>query len=147
MKTRARAIFLIAMQLAALASCGGDAPSSDTTDTQNGEVTTADPNYPKFELKDFGNAEFHIAGPLNNYGSYYFVEEQTGDVMSDAVYKRAMIVEEALNVHFTYEQLNGEGTNKGINLLPPLQAAAMAGDDAYQLVLTHSMNSIAKIVT
>jgi len=147
MKTRALAIFLIAMQLAALASCGGDTPSSDTTDAQTDAVTTADPNYPSFEKKDFGGAEFHIAGPLNNYGSYYFVEEQTGDVMSDAVYKRAMIVEEALNVDFTYEQLNGEGTNKGINLLPPLQAAAMAGDDLYQLVLTHSMNSIATIVT
>ena len=148
MLKRILAAMLVLLQLAAFASCGSDEPAAvETTAADTAEVTTVDPAYPTFEKTNFDGAGFHIAGPLNNYSSYYFVEEQTGEVMNDAVYKRAVLVEDELNVNFTYELLNGEGTNNGINLMPPLQASAMAGDDTYQLVLTHSMNSIANIVT
>jgi len=151
MKMRILAAILAAMQLLLLAACGAETPDATENDAQSTDTTVAettqDPNAPDFEFKDFKNARFHIAGPANNYGNLYFVEEEVGEVMQDAVYKRALLVEEDLKVDFTYERLNGEGTTNGINLLPPLQAAAAAGDDLYQLILTHSMNSISTIVT
>ncbi|MBE6561323.1 MAG: extracellular solute-binding protein [Ruminococcaceae bacterium] len=150
MKMRILAAILAAMQLLLLAACGATTPDAPETDVQSTDTTVAettrDPDAPDFEFKDFKNARFHIAGPANNYGNLYFVEEETGVAMQDAVYNRARMVEEDLGVKFTYERLNGEGTSNGINLLPPLQAAAAAGDDLYQLVLTHSMNSISTIV-
>ncbi len=151
MMKRILAALLIAAQLVCITACGNDPadPSAGETTAPTEttpEETTRDPNAPDFELKNFNNARFHIAGPANNYGNLYFVEEETGAAMQDAVYARARMVEEELGVKFTYERLNGEGTSNGINLLPPLQAAAAAGDDLYQLVLTHSMNSISSIV-
>ncbi len=144
---RMLSLLLLGAMLLFAVSCGGDAPTDTGSGDTTPEETTADPNFPAIEKCDYQNEEFHIAGPINNYGRLYFVEEQTGEVMDDAVFKRSQLVEEYLGIDITYEQLNGEGTTNGINLIPPLQAAAMAGEDAYQLVLTHSMNSIANLVT
>ena len=82
MKMRILAAILAAMQLLLLAACGAETPDASETDVQSTDTTVAettrDPDAPDFEFKNFKNARFHIAGPANNYGSLYFVEEETG---------------------------------------------------------------------
>ena len=95
---------LLAMALS-VASCGGGNgdTNNDTTTSAGGDTTTAAPEdtSPKLELpdKNFGGTEFTIlSSDLNSYE--YDAEEQTGDIVEDAVYKRNSKVEELLGVDF-----------------------------------------------
>lgn len=143
MMKRYLTLLLIAAQLTALTSCGGSEAASDTTaaDTTTVPVETADPTVPNFEYKDFGGADFTVAYVSASYADRYFIaEEETGDVMTDAVFQRNLAVEEAVNIHLQFEKIPND------DIASPLRAASMSGDDAYQLALAHNMTGIASMV-
>ena len=146
MKKTTTAVLLIAM-LAACASCGESGTAVETTagtDTTVPAVEeTTESIAPKFEPKDFGGVDFNIVSTVSGYDegdNWFIAEEENGDTLNDAVYKRNVIVEETLNVNLTYEQI------VQLNMAQPLLEAAMAGDDCYHLALTHQMNGLSTMV-
>lgn len=128
---------LLAMALS-VASCGGGNgdTNNDTTTSAGGDTTTAAPEdtSPKLELpdKNFGGTEFTIlSSDLNSYE--YDAEEQTGDIVEDAVYKRNSKVEELLGVDFNIISQPGDwparDTFNGL-----IKNSVLAGDGEYDLI-------------
>ncbi len=119
------------------ASCGGTStPSDDTTssDTTTEAVTTANPLADNLPEKDYNGAEFNIT--INTYcETGYHAEEQTGDVLSDAIYNRNKAVEDRFNVklNFISEAYSAFTTT--------IQNSVLAGDDEYQLLAHHNMSA------
>ena len=143
MKKRTSILLLIAL-LASAASCGESAASAETTAASGTESTTAAETLPAgIESCDYGGKTFTILAPSwGLYKNYFFAEEQNGEVMNDALYERDLIVEDYLGV--SIEHLL-QGTINDI--MPSVQAAVMAGDDTYSLVLTHCIMDVANMVT
>ena len=147
MKTQRTLTLLLAALMAAgtftFASCGGDgsgtqaettAPTGGATEAVDAETEAPDP----FEGFDFGGEEIRMLVSANDYdglgSSNYAIkheEEENGDIVKDAVYKRNMNVEELLNVKFVFTD-NEENYDGIKSSLPKL---IMAGDDAYDLVI------------
>ncbi len=135
---------LLALSLVNI-SCGGNAELPKTSDT-SGETTTAAETTVKsvgFEKSDFGGAEFCIIAPNHGtYPLYYFADEQTGEVMNDSVYKRKQLVEDYANVKLT------NVFAESISDLPTkVLTSVQAGDDEYQMALTHCFVGLQGLVT
>ena len=146
MKTQRTLTLLLAALMAAgtftFASCGGDSPATDvqtnapTNDTGAVEEVTAEPD--PFEGFDFGGEEIRMLVSANDYdgrgSSNYAIkheEEESGDVVKDAVYKRNMNVEELLNVKFVFTDNEEDYT-----VIPKtVSKFVTAGDDAYDLII------------
>jgi len=128
---------LLLLCIVLLASCGGEAPAADTTAadstvTTAPEETTISDDLGKY---DFGGRVFNIVYSADQLGSTwpYTIEEETGDILSDAVYRREINVEDRFNVDITWFSAGGE--NKEVyNAFRP---AVMAGDQTYQLAINH----------
>lgn len=123
-------------------ACGGSPSGDDKKTPENTSTTTAadaateepDP----FADFDYGGAEVRILVSANDYdghGSSLFTikneDEETGDVVKDAVYKRNKDVEELLNVKFTFT----ENTDDYGAIPKTLQQVILGGDDAYELII------------
>ena len=140
------ALLLTALLASSLISCGGD--TTDTTVT-NAPETTADTAVETealdaLELRmleddglgevDFGGKEFHILG-VDYYDYAYYIEEETGDVLEDTVFRRNSAVEERFNIKITAETMD-YGTQ-----IAHLKRTVTAGDDAYQLYAGHVVST------
>ena len=143
MKTHTAAALLLSLMICAgLASCadepnaGNETGTPDTAATSDVTDTVTEEIDPLAEL-DFGGEEirFFISSfDLNGWGpSDYLIEtpeEETGDVVSDAVYKRNHAVEDLLNVTLSFSE-----TDEDWNSIPStLSQTILAGDDAYDAV-------------
>ena len=131
--------FILISLLAGLASCGSESGSNDISAEQSSaggasdETETADSaisdNLPD---KDYNGYDFRIlmrCTPI--WTKEMFVDEATGDVVDDAVYRRNQIVSERFGVNFTLiESSNTNYELDGVN-------AILAGDDAYDLIAAH----------
>ena len=140
--THLSTLILTALLASSLVSCGGDtAVTQDSTDA----VTTADTAAETEELdalaqrmlvddgledKDFGGRTFRILGD-EECVNHYLMEEQTGDVMDDAVYERNLAVTERFNIVLEAEVFEESQMAK------TLKNSVMAADDAYQLFSGH----------
>jgi len=100
-------VLIFTLTVSFVAGCQSDNPSAntkETTVTDNTDVT--DMNYAANYLPDadYGGYEFRIVTPPN--GSYNLmsleadVEEETGDILYDAIYRRNRIIEERYNILF-----------------------------------------------
>ena len=74
----------------------------------------------EFDLNGWGPSDYLIATP----------EEETGDVVRDAVYQRNRAVEELLNVTLTFEKTAEDWTTIPKNLSQTI----LSGDDVYDMV-------------
>ena len=143
------AILLMFSILLGFVSCGGpeDKPANETTTEAKGEGEEKSED-PRLSVKDslpegldFGGIGFNIFYPLwSMYPSYYFVEEQIGEAMSDAVYRRQKTVEERLNISINYIT-KGNGSEANI-VGDELSKTVLAGADEYQLMLSHCIAGI-----
>ena len=141
--TAATALLLTALTLGtSLCSCGDSGtaqentqPSEKSADTASEAVTEeSDP----FEGFDFGGETVRMLVSANDYdgrgSSNYLIknnEEETGDVVQDAVFKRNRLVEELLNVTFTFTD-----NLDTYEVIPKtVSQFILAGDDAYDLVI------------
>lgn len=125
--------FLLAAILAACTACGETAPGSKTVSdtTTQAESTTAsdDPGLPP---KTFGGetvnflviSENHNA---NNYSQEIYAEEENGDALNDAVYKRNAYVEDMHDVKITETRAD--------NPTESARTAILADDDVYQVLM------------
>ena len=130
------------------ASCGEKANTDNTTTTAaNGEATTTataattlDPAHTPLELPvvDLGGFEFNVASQTATDTYRQFdSEEETGEPMNDALYKRNSTIEDRYNVSIK-QTLIGDITAN-------VSKAILAGDDAYTIVvgsLNNGGNSI-----
>lgn len=149
-------IFLIVISMIVfnLASCNNNSVDDQT---DKGEVITnniseeAEPGNtdPRLAAKDnltdnldFGGKNFNILYPTwSMYMDYYFVEDQNGEVLNDAIYKRQKSVEERLNVSINY-------ISKGYidRIGPEISKIVKAGTDEYSLAFTHCIAGIPELI-
>lgn len=145
---RAVSLILSALMLtAALASCGDAAAAPAVTEAAGTEtaaeevvteVTRRQSALP--EDLDFNGRTFRqTAFEWQGYKYYFFAEEQTGDIMNDAVYERKLNTEETLNVKLSYISA---GTTAG-DVAKVVKPTILAGDDAYDQVCFHCIDNIA----
>ena len=88
---------------------------------------------------DFGGKAYRVMTyDSNNFSYYFFADEETGDVMNDAIYARRRNVEEALNVVLQHD-LRPDYTE----VVKLLHTAVEAGDDAYDQVFLHCIDGVA----
>ncbi|MGI6743063.1 MAG: hypothetical protein ACOX4O_05290 [Eubacteriales bacterium] len=148
LKTKSKAISaaLAALLLisAALISCGKiDAPAADTGVTE--AETAAAESLSELDVRaavpdelpeaDFEGYNYRIVCE-NDQDWYYYNEEQTGDVIYDAVFLRNAAVGERFNFELTIASCGDYGTNGSFML-----KAVMAGEDAFDLACTHIVNT------
>ncbi len=147
-----KVICLLAVLSAAqgLFACG-DTPDTVGTDTSasdtavSNETDTADMNgylAPNFEDLDFGGEELRIAAPNYSPFNEFFPEDMTGDTFNDAAYMRIANVENTLNV-----KIVSTFDDTGISIHETVKRSVTAGDDAFDIVLTHCIYGIGDYVT
>ena len=134
------------MVLPMLAACGDTQEGTEDT-TVGGAVTEGDTEkQPAVAKKDYEDEEFvaiYCADTFNK--GYFFIEEderKPGNDMDDKVYERALNVEEYLGVDIVAE--NGGNFQE---YTVPLKNAISAGDDSYQMVMTHVYMEVANLIT
>ena len=125
------AILIIA---GAVASCGnsetGGAQTTDDTGTTANETTTS-PLDPGIEAVDCGGREYTLLARVNGDSfcfpyAEFFAEEETGDQLNDAVYKRNNYIEEKYNLKLNIETVE--------NVSFAAAASIMAGDNEYDII-------------
>ncbi|HHX53531.1 MAG TPA: hypothetical protein GX704_01350 [Clostridiales bacterium] len=134
---------LLLISAALISACGkSDAPAggSDTTAAE----TTAAETMSELDARaavsddlpeaDFGGYNYRIVCE-NDQSWYYYNEEQTGDVINDAVFLRNAAVGERFNFELTMASCSDYGTSGTF-----MQKAVLAGDDAFDLCCSHIVN-------
>ena len=127
-------IMLLTAVVTSMTSCQNEPVTTvnETTDTEViNEITETETSNTVDDLpdEDFEGRAFRVlAAESTAYKGYICVEEETGDVLNDAIYNANRAVEERFN--FVIEQEIQEATaanNLGTNLI-------MAGDDVYDII-------------
>ncbi|MBQ8510790.1 MAG: hypothetical protein IJ493_12875 [Clostridia bacterium] len=147
------ALLLLAMLASAVSSCGGSASSggnntpSDTTVPAETTDPTRDAN--GFLLDEipagtnFGGKEVNILIREAVANTEFFVDEQTGDIVDDALWKRNQTVEDRLGVKLNFIAQPGEWADrKTFNGL--IKQSVMAADGEYDLcaVLSNQLSTL-----
>ena len=135
------------MILPMLAACGETTEDPKDDGTQAGEDATeaVTDNKPAVDKTNY-DAEFtaiYCADTFNE--GYFFIDEdeiQMGNDLEDKIYERIINVEEYLGVELIAE--NGGNYQE---YTTPLKNAISAGDDSYQMVMTHVYMDVANLIT
>ena len=130
-KIRLIALFLAVLTLTTV-SCGGEATPAETTQGDT-ETTTSDSYY---RAVNYDGYEFTFLSPDQQYGCNVRVdiEEQSGEALDDAIYKRNRLVEDKLGVKIKeYQSPNGSGDwgTGQTALCNEIVTMVMAGDSDY----------------
>ena len=146
-------ILLIATQLvcAAAVSCGGkdaagdgspaksDSPSTGAAGGENPGETNEARLEPDVPSADYGGHEFTILVSLNSLTAEvwndFHAEEETGDVLNDAIYKRNIHVEEKLNVRINDLMLDPVEAKDRPTAQKMLKNSIAAGDGEYDAAM------------
>ncbi len=141
-------VLLLAATALSFASCSGTSDDLPADTSSLSEETAATPEteppivYP-VDACDYDGAVFNVLAPKwGMYEKYFFADAQTGETVNDAIYERELFVENHLGISYTYKL---DGTISDVR--PILQQSSMAGDEPYQLILTHCMKDIGTIAT
>ena len=134
---------LLASMLLSMAACGKGTDTGADKGTETGETadtavgseseseTEADP-LAHLERVDMGGYAFRQLLRNNDiYVADMIAEEQTGEVVNDAVFRRNLEVGERYNCTFTYTRSSND--NSDMDAKPGI----LAGDDAYDWVVAH----------
>ncbi len=148
MKKWSLSLCLTLTALAMLCACGDaqivqESPDNGTDTTASVTEAASESTRPACKLPDsldFGGDVFKtLTFTWQGYRYYFFADEANGDVMNDAIYARTVAIEEKLNVDLQYNRINDIQTYAISNEIKPL---IMAGDDVYQQILFHCIDSI-----
>ncbi|MBQ7301058.1 MAG: hypothetical protein IJW77_14595 [Clostridia bacterium] len=133
-----------------LASCSSPAGDGDVTDTGTGAASDAAVDTAELSEmekralmeddlpeKDFGGADFRIS---TKRGTMYEIdeEEETGDIIEDALYARNRRIEERFNVKIVPVITEAGDGNTHVN---EVRQSIMAADDAFDLSATYVFTS------
>lgn len=108
-------------------STAAETTAAETVQTESGPVL----GVPK---SDYNGAEFTVL--TTQYGEYeYNISEQSGDIVSDAVYTRNLAVEELLGIDISYSVVPGEDPWGGRTLMNnTIKNSVLAADGAFDLI-------------
>ncbi|NLB16779.1 MAG: hypothetical protein GX827_08260 [Clostridiales bacterium] len=119
-------------------SCGAEKPEADTTASLQ-ETTAAETEAESTEVPDnlpegldFGGKSFRMVFQAEEYRVQSIVEEETGDVVNDAVYEANRKVEERFNVSL-------EALVLGDSYLSSIKKSIQAGDNSCEAVSGHDL--------
>ena len=133
---------VILLSASVISSCGetasgvpdvSDVPGSDVTETETEteEIIHYQANVP---TTDFGGAAFRVAGVDPSYSPTHLLnfdeEEETGDVVLDAIFRRNRTIEETYNIVFETKYVPSWSDCR-----PFLKPLVMSGDSTYQLCM------------
>ena len=146
-------VILILATCVLLAACAGEEAAQDTV-SPGGPDGVSPPEEqeetnPRFLIRedipelDFGGINFNIVYPTwSMYVSYYFAEEEIGDQMNDAIFRRTRNVEERFNITIVPIAPGYIGT-----IAPTVQRSVRAGSDDYHMALTHCIDGVVPLAT
>ena len=151
MKRRTGAMLLAAaLLLPGLVGCGESkekqTPASEDTPAQDAAVqevveTEPETEYPHDNLPDgleFGGRTVNIFGWSGPDLVEFFVEEQNGEIVNDAIFARNLAVEERLDIGLEYRLEPGAYDQRN-DWVKTLSASITAGDGAYDISGGYSM--------
>lgn len=153
-------LLLVALMLLPVVACGNPAddetpdagettPAADvgaTTTPGGSDVVTEPPSntdengYLKDDLDptlNYNDKQFTLLYWSDREHEEFYVESQTGDLVSDAIYNRNMAVEERLGIRFNYVTEKGNASNVD-SFTQKVSNSISAGDHSYDLVSAHS---------
>ena len=147
-------VLLACLMLLPLVACGKTEDPAATTTAPVGENTTAATGdvvteaTENTDINGYLNDDLDPSLNLNNetytllYWSdreheEFYAENQTGDLVNDAIYNRNQAVEERLNMKFDYATEVGNASNENA-FCQKISNSISAGDHAYDLVSAHS---------
>lgn len=138
MKKSFACLLLAALML--LSSCGN---ATNGTETKNSNSSNESDSNASSEAEDglgehdFGGAEFRIYTRVTQlFYPYLDVQEETADVLNDAVYRRNRKLEERFNFTFREDYYNND--DLGGNASP--EKLLMSGDDIYDLYVGRNVH-------
>ncbi|MBQ7983058.1 MAG: hypothetical protein IJ302_05785, partial [Clostridia bacterium] len=118
MKHNAWTALLLLCAMFTVSCADGGAASDDTMAADTGTAAAAETEAESTRIAvepaatDYAGAEFHIINYDNATDNQWtgipddiFCEEESGDMLADAVYQRNRAVEEALNIRITMEKM------------------------------------------
>lgn len=110
-----------------ITSCGSNGGNTPTDSTTPEPETTASPYtyIDKLSDADYNGYEFNICG--EKVYDIFFVEEETGEVVDDAVFKRNSLIEQRYNITFNFELIEWKKGPESI------QQSVLAGDNSFDL--------------
>ena len=122
------------------ASCDNKADTSENIDNKNPDAedtseTTTESGFVEDDLGefDFGGYEFGIWSRIMPYfHGYIDVEEESGDILDDSIYRRNRKIEERFNV--TFKEVTGDDDSGA-------KKTVMAGDNVYDIINTRVPNA------
>ena len=145
-------IFIASMSM--LYSCGGS-KNSDNSDNSGVSDNSADyediqEETPKDIAYEYGGEKIDFNGETFTvlypnwalYVDYYFAEEETGDAVNDALYKRMVSAEEFFNIKF---QTRMPGYIETI--APETRKEVLSGTNSFDIALTHCVSGLDAIVS
>ena len=139
MKTNPLTIFcLLSILLTNLSACADTETETEikalSVSTSTEEVTTA--LIDTIEKQDYNEYEFRIVSYIDpNWPQPEFsADEQTGDVLNDAIFKRNSIIEELFNITIVTEEYP--------DAYNPVLQTVTAGEDAYDLISDSVRNTM-----
>lgn len=140
---QALSLLLILSSLITAASCGSEPPddnmslTDESTDESSApEETTISDSLPS-DL-DFGGETFTMLVNGSVGAPEFFVDEQDGDVVNDAIYNRNARVSERLNVNFKFIEEPG-AFNERKTFAQRVSQSVLANDSTYDAVAGYSM--------
>ena len=137
MMKRITALLILCGTLLTSAACASetstvtaDTTAADAVNETTAETTTSDPYQDELEEYNFDGVDFHMYTHLNQHIHHALnVEEETGDVLNDAVYRRNRTVESRFN--FTMSEVIDKDNNIVKN-------AILAGDKSINMANLHA---------
>ena len=133
-------ILAMAMLLSLLAAC--DKANNTTDEEDNTNAETVDEFFPDVSKKNY-DTDFFITNQTDcNPMKYYWVEESSGDAMSEALYLRQEQVRKHLGVTITATLASGHTTYH-----TDFQTAVKNKDDSVQLLISHVHSGIESLIS
>jgi len=136
---------LLLLTALVLASCGESTPAvtdgtddaADTKEAQTKAAVTEDVRAPYADqaprIEDFNGYEFRI---FVHDGTKYDSDEETGEIVNDAIYRRNKAVEEAYNINISTVSGFGHDEDRGLAM-----QSIQAGDDFADVLGLFLLNS------
>lgn len=141
---RVTSVFLAVIIVFFTTACAQQTQNASDTETHAETTVESETTYPRpaIEKTDFGGETFMILySEWGLYTDYFFADEQTGEQMNDAIYKRTLSVEEYLGI-----DIDQHSVPSVVDIMPTINASVMGGSDDYQLVLTHCIQDLGNMM-
>ncbi len=124
---KALCILLALLSTVLLVACGsGNNSQSGTIDLTNADLSFLD----HIEIEDMDGYDFRILSSSSMVEAQY-VEEETGDIINDAVYRRNETVKALFNINISSVESSSNTADDAINTI-------LAGDNQYDVIFPHS---------